>query len=103
MPHITPQALDRLFEQDQDFSMCVHGIRSTIVEGGSSAVVRIVGHLVLEVPEEDGPEIPKEFFLVMDLPMSAARLAGITGHFDETMGQMVESALGAIIAEDGET
>lgn len=103
MPHITPQTLDRLFDREQDFAMCVHGARTRLAKDGSSAVVRIVGHLVLEVPEEDGQETPEEFCLVVDLPMSTECLARIAGLFDETMGQMVDSALGAIIAEDGET
>lgn len=103
MPHISPETLERLFQRHQDITMCVHGIR-TRIQGSGSAVVRIVGHLALEqVPEEDGQELPEEYCLVVELPMTASKLAVVTGHLDDTMGRMVDSALNAIITEDGET
>lgn len=107
MPHITPQALEVLFRREQDMSLCLHGVRSRIIptSAGPRAVVRIVGHLVLdEVPaEDDGQVVPEEFYLVLDLPMAPETVALVNGHFDDTMGQMVDSALEAIITEDGET
>ncbi|MEV0151553.1 MULTISPECIES: hypothetical protein [unclassified Nonomuraea] len=106
MPHITPHALERLFQRDPDVTMCLHGLRSSLVPttAGPVAVTRIVGHLVLGVPaEDDGQEIPEEFALVLDLPLPLAKLAVARGHFDDTMDQMMDSALDALITEDGET
>jgi hypothetical protein len=105
MPHLSSEALERLFTRDPDMTVCVHGLRTEIVprEAGPLAVARIVAHLVLEAPaEEDSAEVPEEFFLVLDIPMAPETVAMVNGHFDDTMDQMTEIALERLITEDGE-
>jgi hypothetical protein len=105
MTHISPEALKRLYARDPDVVLCLHGLQTRLSDDHGLAMVRIVGHLVLEeVPAEDGdPEIPEDMYLVLDLPMDVTRLTLVSGHIDETMGPMVESALERLITEDGDT
>lgn len=103
MPHISPETLEALFQRDPDVTMCVHGLQTRILTP-DTAVVRLAGHLALSgAPEEGDQDLPAEYCLVVDIPMSSATVALASAHMDETMGQMVDSALEAITTEDGET
>ena len=105
MSHLSSVTIERLLSRDPDITMCLHGIQSRIMEGvdGPMAVARIVAHLVLDATAEDDPgEVREEFCLVLDLPMAPETLAMVNGHFDDTMGQMMEIALERLTTEDGE-